>query len=70
MLSLAIVAVVLLVLLYLLAPASSENFTNSVFESSLEKNMDYIKDNKGYTLNDYLLADSALSGKNITSPYL
>ncbi len=70
MVNIVVVIVVLLVLLYTLSPTNGENFSSSVFETSLEKNMDYIKDNKGYTLNDYILYDNAVKGKGIESPYL
>ena len=70
MVKIAIVILVLLVLLYLLSPKMKEGFSNSVFETSLEKNMDYLKDAKGYTLNDYILSDNVVQGKPIESPYL
>ena len=68
MLQIVIVLVVLLVLIWVLKPTKNESFNNTVFESSLEKDMDYIKDNKGYTLNDYVLANHVITGKGIESP--
>ena len=70
MIKLAIIVLVLLVLLYLLSPPCKERFTSSVAEANLENNMDYIKDNKGYTLNDRILETSMLKGGAIESPYL
>jgi hypothetical protein len=68
MLPIVIVLVVLLVLIWVLKPSKSERFNDTVFESSLEKDMDYIKDNKGYTLNDYVLYDHVVKGTGIESP--
>ena len=63
-----IIAIVILVLLiYYLKPA--EYFNTSYYGSSLEADMDKIKDKKGYTLNDYILSDNSLYGTGINSPF-
>jgi|GEM_PF-6623621 len=65
----AFLIIILILIIYFGRPASGEKFNNTYHESSLEKDMDYIKDNKGYTLNDYILDDHSTFGKGIDSPF-
>lgn len=67
-LELAIVIIILLFVFYWAMP-SSEKFNTSFYGSSLEKDMDYIKDSKGRTLDDYILYNHAVTGSGIDSPF-
>jgi len=65
---LAIIIIIILFVIYWGIP-SGEKFNSTFYDSSLESDMDYLKDNKGYTLNDYILNDHAVKGKGIDSPF-
>lgn len=65
---LAIIVLILLIVFFCVMPAA-ERFNSNYYDSSLEKDMDYIKDNKGYTLDDFILSDHAVYGKGIDSPF-
>ena len=68
-LDITIIIVALLIIFYLLKPKSKERFNSTYYGSSLEKDMDYIKDNKGRTLDDYILYNHAVLGQGIDSPF-
>ena len=68
-LELAFIIIALFVILYMLLPKSGEKFNSTYYGSSLEKDMDYIKDNKGRTLDDYILYNHAVHGTGIDSPF-
>lgn len=61
--------VVIFLLIYWFSSSSERLGNASFYNSNLEDDMDYIKDNKGYTLNDYILYDHSISGKGIDSPF-
>lgn len=45
-----------------------EQFNTNFYNSVLEADMDSIKDNKGYTLDDYVLYDHMIYGSGIETP--
>lgn len=65
---LVVIIIILLFIIYWFSPRK-EKFNTTFYESSLEDDMDYIKDNKGRTLNDYILEDHITTGKGIDSPF-
>lgn len=65
----AVLILLVIVLLYWLGPGSAERFNTSYYQSSLEKDMDYLKNNKGYTVNDNILAQHIVHGTGIESPF-
>lgn len=58
--------VIIFLIYYMYKP--KEKFNSNYYESSTAKDMDYLKDGKGRTLNDYVLEKSFLSGSNIVPP--
>lgn len=66
---LLIIVGVLIILIVFFIDQKGENFSDTYHESSLDYDMDRIKDQKGRTLDDYILANSILTGQNIVSPF-
>ncbi len=66
----AIVAVVLvLLLLWWIWKKPAEHYNMNFHQSILAKRMDSEKDAQGWTLDDYILANHALTGQAISSPF-
>ncbi len=65
--NIVIVILFIIFLIWWLKPV--EKFNTNFYGSVLETDMDKIKNNKGYTLNDYILSDSTLYGSGINSPF-
>lgn len=63
-----VIIVGLLLILFMILTTKKESFNNSFYDSVLEVDMDYIKNNKGYTLNDYILDNHITYGSGIDSP--
>jgi hypothetical protein len=67
----AICLVVILLIFYWGAPNcfKKERFNMNYHQSMLMKNMDYVQDKGGYTLDDYILANNVLTGQPVSSPF-
>lgn len=61
---------VLLVIFYWGMPdCYKEGFNQNFKQSMLMKDMDYVKDRSGYTVDDYVLTNYVLTGQPISNPY-
>lgn len=68
MIEFVVLIILFIIILYFLMPKmKKEKFNNTFYDSLLDKDMDYIKNNKGYTLDDYILYDYAVYGKPVES---
>lgn len=63
------IIVVLILIFIMYWYKSNERFNTTFNDSLLEVDMDKIKNNKGYTLNDYILDDHTTYGKGIDTPF-
>ena len=59
------ISVIIILVIILLYNYSKENFNNTFYQSMLRKDIGTMKDKKGYTLEDYALAQNALYGTKI-----
>ena len=66
---LVIIVIILILIFYLGTCKGPERFNSTYYQSSLENDMATIKDNKGYTLEDYILNDNVVYKKPIVSPF-
>lgn len=70
---LIIIIIVIILVLYFtgvlcLKKENYDAYNKNFYDSMLEKDMDYIKNNKGLTLDDYILYNNAIYGSPIESP--
>lgn len=64
-----VIIVLVLIIIFMFLKPSNENFNKTYHESVLYYDMDRLRDNKGYTLDDEILQKAMLTGGNIVSPW-
>jgi hypothetical protein len=61
--------IIILIILFIFLSPAAEYFNQNFFQSILEKDMDYMKDSKGKTVNDTILYNHMVNGAGIDSPF-